>query len=67
MQIKSRTKTKWGNLREEHEIISYFSHPATKTAWQPRDMFEGAQSSQCKVYQKNNMVQDMRMGRGDQN
>ena len=48
MQIKSRTKTKWGNLREEREIIFYFSCPGTETAWQRRDMFEGAQGSQCK-------------------
>lgn len=50
MQIKSRTETKWGNLREEHEIF-YFLHPATKTTWQPTDMFEGAHGSQCKAYQ----------------
>lgn len=32
MQIKSRTETKWGNLRAEHEIMFYSSHPGTETA-----------------------------------
>lgn len=52
MQIKSRTETEWGNLREEHEIIFYFLYLATKTIWQPRDMFEGAHGSQCKAYHR---------------
>lgn len=67
MQIKSRTETKWGNLRKEHVIIFYFSYPTTETAWQPIDIFEGAHGSQCKVYQKKDTAQDVRMGRGDQN
>lgn len=30
MQIKSRTETKWGNLKAEHEIMFYSSHPGPK-------------------------------------
>lgn len=68
MQIKSRTETKWGNLRAEHEIMFYSSHPGTKTAWQPRDRFEEAHGSQSKVYAHlRPSVQDVRVRRGKQN
>lgn len=73
MQIKSRTETKWGDLRQEPEIIFYFLHSAIKTAWHPRDMFEGAPGSQCKAYQKkkkrqkNDTVLDIRIKRSNQN
>lgn len=50
MQIESQAVTKWGNLREEHEIMFYFSHPGTETAWQPRDTFKGPHGSQGKEY-----------------
>lgn len=48
MQIKSRTETKYGTPREEFEInmIFCFTHPATKAAWQLRDVFKGAWDSQ---------------------
>lgn len=53
MQIQSGTVTNWGNLREEHEITFYFSHPATKAAWQPRDKFKGPHGLQCREHPQN--------------